>query len=273
MDQSSRRFGRYDITILHDGVFQAPADVLIHAGGDEARKQALAGWGKSAISVDVNCFLLRDDTGVTLVDAGTGASWGDAFGHARAALEATGVTPAQVQRVLISHLHGDHALGLFDGEAPYFPQAEIWVPQVELAFFTDEQARESLPASRRSGFVIAAKLQSLYGGRIRSFGEGEILPGIAARTLPGHTPGHTGFIVQDAQHSLLLWGDLVHVEDLQPEDPDVGLVYDLDPAAAVRSRHIILKEAARDGWVVSGGHITGFQRLEAVGDSYRLVPA
>lgn len=47
---------------------------------------------------------------------------------------AAGIQPDDVSRVILTHIHGDHALGLIDGDRPYFPKAEIWVPEADLAF-------------------------------------------------------------------------------------------------------------------------------------------
>lgn len=271
MDQQMRRFGLYDVSILRDGFFETSSDVLTHTVGEAAREDALARWGKPTIGIEVNCFLLRGPDGITLVDAGTGASWGDAFGHARTALVAAGVQPEQIDRVLITHLHGDHALGLFDGEKPYFPKAEIVVPKIDLAYFTDEAKRAAAPKARQGGFNIAANLQRLYGGRIRTVGQGEVLPGVEALLLPGHTHGHSGYLIEDAAHSLLLWGDVLHLMDLQATDPDVGLTFDLDGETAARTRHATLERAAREGWIVSGGHIEGFRTVRRSADGYELL--
>ncbi len=273
MDQQSRRVGQYEVLILRDGVFEAPADVLTHAAGESARAGAIARWGRPTISIDVNCFALRDSGGITLVDAGTGASWGDAFGHVRTALNTVGIDRSQVGRILITHLHGDHALGLFDGEEPYFPQAEILVPELDLAYFTDTVKQAATPKAKQGGFDIAGRLLRLYPDRVRAITEGEILPGIEALLLPGHTHGHSGYLIRDRAHSLLLWGDAVHLSDLQAADPDVGLAYDLDGAMASRTRHAILERAARERWIVSGGHVQGFREVKIAASGYATVPA
>ncbi len=274
MTQPARRFGRYDVTILHDGVFEAPIEVLTHAAGEAARQAALMQWGQPTLRIPVKCFLLRDADGLVLVDAGTGTSWGDAYGHARAALAALGIARDEIGRILITHLHGDHALGLFDGDRPYFPKARVLVPQADLSFFSDEAKRAETPDNRRGGFAIAATLQRLYDGRVEAVsGLQEILPGIDRVPLPGHTHGQSGYLVRDAARSLLLWGDALHLETLQASDPDIGLVYDLDGATAVRSRRDILNRASREGWLVSGGHIEGFRTVGRRGDGFMLSAA
>lgn len=268
-----RRFGGYDIVTLLDGVFEAPSDILIHQAGEAARTEAIARFGQPKIRIDVNCFLLRGADGITLVDAGTGSAWGAALGHARAALAAAGIAPEDVERVLITHLHGDHALGLFDGEEPWLPRAEIIVPQADFDHYRDEANRAATPEGRRGAFDITATLQRLYAGRIRPVAAGAVRPGIELVPLPGHSFGHSGYLVGDGGQSLLLWGDALHLGELQAADPDIGVIYDLDAARAARSRSDTLERAAAAGWTVSGGHITGFHQVRRQGTGYRLTPA
>jgi glyoxylase-like metal-dependent hydrolase (beta-lactamase superfamily II) len=273
MSQHARRFGAYDVSILHDGVFEAPLDVLIHAGGSARRDAAVALWAKPKVSIVVNVLALRGATGLTLVDAGTNRSWGEALGHAAASLAAAGIAPETVERVLLTHLHGDHALGLFDGDRAVFPNAEIVVPEAELGYYGDDAERARAPERRRSPFDIAARLKRLYDGRIRMVGEGPIIPGIASIALPGHSFGHSGYMIEDSAHSLLFWGDALHLSDLQAAEPDIGFVYDLDATAAVASRRRILAEAAAKGWIVAGSHIEGFRLVVPRAAGYELVPA
>lgn len=272
MSETWRRFGSYDVLALHDGIFEAPLDVLIHADGQVARDEAVARWGKPKISIAVNCFALNDADGISLVDAGTGPSWGKAMGHAPAAMASAGITPEQIRRVLITHLHGDHALGLFDGDRARFPNAEIIVPEADLAFFGEEANRAQTPQNRQGGFAIAATLKKHYAGRIRPAAAGAVRPGIALIPLPGHTFGHSGYLIE-GEEDLLLWGDALHLSDLQASDPDVGLVYDFDAATARASRRAILDRSAREGWIVSGGHVEGFRRVVENGSGYDLIPA
>lgn len=274
MDQQTRRFGLYEVSILHDGFYEAPIDVLTHAAGPAARDGAIASWGRPTLRIVVNCFLLRGPGGMTLVDAGTGTAWGEAYGHARTALEKLGVTREAVDRVLITHLHGDHALGLFDGEAPYFPHARVLVPATELSFFTDAEKRLSTPENRRGGFAIAETLLGLYPDRVDAIGTTEdVIPGVTLIPLPGHTHGQSGYRIENGGRDLLLWGDAVHLETLQAADPEVGLVFDFDGAIAVATRRDILARASDLGWIVSGGHVDGFKTVRRAGDAFELVPA
>jgi glyoxylase-like metal-dependent hydrolase (beta-lactamase superfamily II) len=274
MTNGMRRFGEYGLLHLLDGIFAPSSEVVIHPAGEDARQALRENLG-SQLRLEVNCFLLQGPDGIALIDAGTGDAWGPQLGHARAALREAGVAPEQVSRVLMTHLHGDHALGLLDGTTAWLPRAEILVPEVDLHYFTDPAARAALPVERQSAFGITAKLLHVYEGRVRTIPNGPVaaFPGIEAIPLPGHTPGHTGYLLRDEDRSLLVWGDMLHLFSEQAADPEAGLVYDLDPAQAVRTRHEMLARAAAEGWMVAGAHVSGFGVLEAAGAGYRVVPA
>jgi glyoxylase-like metal-dependent hydrolase (beta-lactamase superfamily II) len=274
MMHNARRFGRYTVTTLLDGIFAAPADVLIHAGGDAARNRLIEHRDGQGISIDVNCFVLQAPEGICLIDAGAADAFGPSLGKARAAMQAAGIRPEQIDRVLLTHIHGDHALGLLDGAAPWLPRAELLIPEADLAFFTDPAIRLAQPEDKRGPFDIATSLVQAYAGRLRGFAAGEIpgLPGIAALPLPGHTPGHTGYLVRGAEDSLLIWGDALHLQDEQTADPEIGLIYDTDPALALRTRRALLEQAAEEGWIIAGSHVTGFGRVQRTANAFCFTP-
>ncbi|MEJ1160845.1 MBL fold metallo-hydrolase [Prosthecomicrobium sp. N25] len=221
--------------------------------------------------LDVNAFALRLSGGITLVDAGGGPALGTGFGRIRPALAGMGIRPEDVEAVCLTHLHSDHAGGLFDEDRACFPRATVMVPAAELAFFTDPAARERTHPDRRSGFRMAAALTSAYDGRIRALPEGPVVPGLDCVALPGHTPGHAGYRLGEGAGALLLWGDVVHLPELQVADPDLGLVYDFDPALAAETRRSLLARCAGEQWIVAGGH-TGFGRVTSGGDGFAFEP-
>jgi glyoxylase-like metal-dependent hydrolase (beta-lactamase superfamily II) len=260
----------FEVIRLQDGVFEIPAESFLYVGDEAEGARIRAAKAGAGTPVPVNCFLLRGAAEVILVDAGTGNAWGPGLGQARAALAAEDVPPDAVDRVLLTHVHGDHALGLFDGDAPFFPRARIALPATELAFFTDAAARAATRPERQSVFDIAAMLVRLYAGRIDTFEGSEALPGITAIPLPGHTPGHTGYRLDTPEGGLLLWGDALHLAEAQPGDPRLGLIYDNDPALGAETRRAVLERAAREGLRVGGGHVPGFFRVVPDGDAFRL---
>ncbi|MBB4101933.1 AidB family quorum-quenching N-acyl homoserine lactonase [Allorhizobium borbori] len=269
----ARRFGPYEITTFIDGVYRAPIEHLAHATNAAVRDAAVAAWSGPTVDMDVNFFALSGPDGITLVDAGTGPFWGPELGLGRAALAAAGIEPGDVRRVLLTHLHGDHALGLFGEAGRFFPDADIFAPEPDLAFFSDAAVKETVPSYRRGGFDIAARLVATYGDRVKPISEGPVLRGIEAISMPGHTPGHFGYLIGEGAERLVLWGDLVHAPAFQLDDPDFCFVYDADPAQGAASRRSIFERAHREGWVASGGHVSGFVRVEKAGKGWRFVAA
>lgn len=269
----TKRFGSYDVSVLIDGVYKAPIEHLAHASSEAVRDAAVAAWGAPTVDMDVNLFLLTGPDGVTLVDAGTGPFWGPQLGLGRAALAEAGVRPEDVVRVLVTHLHGDHALGLFADDGAYFPKAEIFAPKADLDFFGNSALKETVPTYRRGGFDIAARLLATYGERVRPVEEGPVLPEIEAIAMPGHTPGHFGYLIGEGTDRLVLWGDLVHAPGLQLDDPDFCFIYDADAAQGAASRRSIFARASKEGWTASGGHVSGYVRVERAGEGWRFTPA
>ena len=115
-------------------------------------------------------------------------------------------------------------------------------------------------------------MKTHYAGRIHPAPPGLVRPGIRLIPLPGHTVGHSGYLIE-GEKSLLLWGDALHLSDLQASDPEIGFVYDFDAAGARASRRAILDRAAHEGWIVSGGHIEGFRRVVRIFSDHLSVPA
>ncbi len=268
MIQTTLSVGPYEVFVLVDGTYEAPIADLLHMEDADRRHRAVADWPGGRWSVDVNCFALSGPDGLILVDAGAGDHWGPAYGKATARLIEAGFQPEQVTAVLLTHIHGDHALGLLDGDKPRFPNADIYVPQGDLAWYGDADNLERTPPGIRGSFRTVGLLDAAYGVQVKPVNIGPVLPGISAIALPGHTPGHTGYLIHDDRRSLLLFGDVVHLDTLQFADPQFGFTYDLDPGQALHSRQTALDMAAREGWFVGGGHISGIRHIVRVGDGF-----
>ena len=250
-----RRFGPNTVEVIVDGMFSAPRTVLRHSGGEAALDALLARVSDEDLRIPVNAFLLRGAGGVTLIDAGCGTAWGEEFGGLRPALRERDLLPEAVDRVILTHVHSDHALGLLDGEEAYFPRAEVWVPGRDWQFFRDQAERAAARDSRRGGFDIAEQLARTYAGRLREIGLGEVMPGITLEQLPGHTPGHSGYRLEGPEGVLLILGDVLHFTRLQLSDPAVQTEWDVEGAVAEQTRRDVLARVKNNGWKVAGGHV------------------
>jgi glyoxylase-like metal-dependent hydrolase (beta-lactamase superfamily II) len=109
---------------------------------------------------------------------------------------------------------------------------------------------------------------------MRTVRDGEALPGVSATLLPGHTPGHTGWLIHSGLDGVLIWGDVVHLAAVQVPRPDAALVFDVDPKGARATRQRTFDRVAADRLRVAGAHLDfpGFGYIVRHGASYRFEP-
>jgi glyoxylase-like metal-dependent hydrolase (beta-lactamase superfamily II) len=114
-----------------------------------------------------------------------------------------------------------------------------------------------------------------YRGRTRTISGGEVAPGITMVALPGHTPGHSGYLIEGGGRRLFLGGDIVHLPTFQAAWPDANLLFDVDPPLARETRKQAFERVIAEDLEVGGGHVLapGFARVERAGTSYRIVPS
>jgi glyoxylase-like metal-dependent hydrolase (beta-lactamase superfamily II) len=271
-----RRVGEITVTALNDGHQDVAMSTVRGIPPQEAAAMLHAAFRPVPRRTTVNAFLLRVGGRVALVDAGCGPAK-PTVGRLGANLAAAGVAPEEVDTVLMTHLHPDHWGGLADpGGAARFPQAELKLHAEEHAYWHDDAAmmRLSDPATRQLFFLDARARLAAYRDRTSLFTAGEVFPGVTAVPLPGHTPGHTGFLVASGRDSLLIWGDIVHVQELQVPRPEVVMAVDVDPDRAAETRRRLFDRVATDRLAVAGMHLhfPALAHLARDGAGFRLVP-
>ncbi|MGI4802736.1 MAG: MBL fold metallo-hydrolase [Janthinobacterium lividum] len=272
-----RRVGEIVVTALSDGYLDGSLDVLRNIEATEAADLVRAAFRPVPRRTSVNCYLVRTAGRTVLIDTGCGDTMQATAGRLFANLDAAGVPLAEIDTILLTHMHGDHSNGLTDaaGQA-LFPNATVSMHAAEWAYWSDGS---NLAEVQRSGrgvpyFDTAQRQMAPYLDRLDLFESGEIAPGITAVPLPGHTPGHTGYRIGSGADSLLIWGDIAHVPEVQIPRPDVTVIYDVDPAQAEASRRRILAETAAAGQLLAGMHLhfPGYAHVTQDGTAYRLVP-
>jgi glyoxylase-like metal-dependent hydrolase (beta-lactamase superfamily II) len=253
-----RRVGEFLVTALHDGYQDVSMTTVLGIDPTEAVAILAAARRPVPRRTTVNTFLIRDGKRTILVDTGCGTRGAATVGQLMPNLAAAGLEASDIDVILMTHLHPDHFGGLIDAEGKaIFPRAELLLHEAEYAYWHDDDAmtRMADPARRSIFFINARKALMPYAGRLRTITAGEILPGITAVALPGHTPGHTGYRITSEDCSLLIWGDIVHVQELQVQRPEVTMLVDVDPPAAITTRRQLLTEMADRGGAVAGMHL------------------
>lgn len=251
------QIGDITVTALNDGQFEVPAAIVVGVSADQAESQLRASFRSLPPRITVSCFLVETEGRRVLIDAGTGGSRGAVLGHAGEKLATLGTPPESIDTILLTHGHIDHLGGLTDAAGkPVFERAELLIHEIEAEFWTSESIYGRTPEERRGAFDVARRVLSAYSARTRRIKDGEaVAPGLTARLLPGHTPGHSGCLIASGKESLLMWTDVVHLPGIQFERPDVGLTFDVDVEQARATRARVFDEAAADRLLVAGIHL------------------
>ena len=269
------KLGDVTITALLDGHLPIPASIF--SGYDAARaEETLAGSFYQAnaqgLEIPVNGYLVERAGVYTLIDTGTAQLMGPDLGGLHAALAAAGVDTADITTVLLTHIHPDHAGGLVspDGTAA-FANAELVVDETEWGFWHDDAVLASVPEDSRGFFQMARNSVAPYADRLKPFsGEAQVAPGLTALPLPGHTPGHSGFMLDTGAAPLLFWGDVVHSTALQFANPEWTIPFDVDQPLAAETRKAMFDRAAADDLLVTGMHLDfpGLGRVRRAGAGF-----
>ncbi|HEX4828683.1 MAG TPA: MBL fold metallo-hydrolase [Xanthobacteraceae bacterium] len=270
MTAQKRKIGDIEVTALSDGVLATSLDVVL--GMDRAECERLAGKkAGDGVHIAVNAFLLKLQGKWALVDTGSGNTMGPTLGKLPDNLRALGVAPEEVTAVFLTHIHPDHSNGLVDeaGRAIY-PNAQLILHEAEARFWLDRDEASGQNERIRRNIAKAAVTTAPYRQRMRGVREGEAMAGVSAVPLPGHTPGHTGWLIASGKASLLIWGDLVHLASVQIPRPQTGLVFDVDPQAACATRLRIFDRVAADRLTVAGAHMDfpGFGTIVRKGSGF-----
>jgi glyoxylase-like metal-dependent hydrolase (beta-lactamase superfamily II) len=218
---------------------------------------------------EVAAWVIEGDGGHTLVDTGIDtppARWAlrEAAGH-------VGVTPESLEYVVLTHAHPDHCWGLMsENGSRNFPNAQIYIAQSDLEFWTDDR-RAGTPAE---GSMLAAKKNLLPNrDRIVFYSDGkEVIPGVQAMLTPGHTVGHTSFVINSGDKSLFLTGDLIH-HVILIEKPQMEVAFDTDPKQGVQTRIKMMDMLAAQRMLTLVYHLPwpGLGHFAKQGEGFRFI--
>lgn len=274
--------GDYEVTALHDGSAAIDSS-LLH--GDPALIQSLLARSfqndPKNVSATVQGFLVNTGSKLVLIDTGAGGHWGPpALGKLVQNLKASGYKPEQVDLVLLTHLHADHAGGIYKNGKRVFPNATVMMKKADADFWLSKEIMAKAPEEAKIFFKVAQDGAAPYiaAGKWKPFeGMDEIVPGITPYAIPGHTPGHTGYMISSKGQSLLVWGDVAHVIAVQMPHPEIGIDFDSDGATAIKTREDLLVKLAADKTMIAAPHMPfpglGRVRKADTGVGYDWVPA
>ncbi len=202
-------------------------------------------------AMDYFMWLLRAEDRVILVDTGYDDVEAADRGRPirldpRAALRPFGIVPEQVDTVIVTHLHYDHAGGLH-----LFPNAHLHMQAAEMAFATGPcMCHDTLRAPFTAGHICEA-VRRLHAGKLTFHdGDGVVADGVTVHRIGGHSRGLQAVRVRCDAGNLVLASDAAHYyENFQKRKP-FPIVVDL--ADMLAGFDTIQRLASRPELVIPG---------------------
>lgn len=241
-------------------------------------------WGKqrepddhNRIELAMNVLLVQDGNRTVLVDSGAGTDWTEKERaiyrleprSAEDMLAPAGLEPEDVDIVVSSHLHFDHAGGntVTDGDGvlrPAFPEAQYVFlrGEIETATHTNERTR---------GSYLSKAFEPLLAepDRVRVVDDGAwVTPWLELRVARGHTPDMAIAVLRGGDRPVGFLADLVPTASHVPYPWIMG--YDLEPLETLAAKKRVLPEAHRDRWIVVFEHDARLPVAELIEDDGKL---
>lgn len=272
------QLGAFQVVALLDGTHPFPVDTVMTNISQQQALQDLADADlKLPVQGSINAFLINTGSKLILIDSGAGALYGDCCGKLLDHLRAAGYRPEQVDEVLITHLHKDHAGGINARGRAVFPNAVLRLSQAEADYWLDPANKAGAPAFLASFFDAAQAAVAPYrtAGRLQPYRDFGLLEnGIEALPAPGHTPGHASYLITSEGQQLLVWGDIVHVAPIQLPHPTATVKYDSSAASAQATRAALLQRTSTQHLTVAAAHIAfpGLGHIRLHHGEYEWIP-
>jgi glyoxylase-like metal-dependent hydrolase (beta-lactamase superfamily II) len=205
-----------------------------------------------------------------LIDAGFGPrAGGDGSlvgGQLPSQLRRFGLGFDDIGVIAISHLHGDHTGWLADADGnPLFRHAQVYLGAKDWEYFVDSGGG---PAGM-DPYIRQALVTTAEAGRVTLLdGDAQVAVGVSRLSGPGHTPGHSLYLLEDEGERAILFGDAIYCPQ-QLTDTDWAATSDVDPAVARATRERYLRELEQDGGLAVGCHFPGLKAGRVLSGAWR----
>ena len=254
------RFGEIEVLHIHGGNFYLDGGAMFGVVPKTLWEKKAPADERNRIRLAANSLLLRAKGKTILVETGNGTKWDPKLRNIygiedgnplKNSLARAGVAPEDIDLVINTHLHFDHAGGntrFTDGrDVPAFLNARYVVQRAELdhAMNPNERDRASYFADRFVPITAAGQWQLVDG-------DVEIVPGVSVVRIPGHNADIQAVKITGAGRTLLFVADLLPTRHHIPLAWMPG--YDLYPLQTLETKRRRIAEIVRQGWIVAFGH-------------------
>lgn len=256
------KFGEFELFVVSDGTFRLDGGAMFGTIPKVLWERTNPADDRNRIVMGLNCLLIRTSTENILVDTGLGTGYDEKFAFLYGvdksqtdllgSLAAAGVQAADINKVILTHLHFDHGGGncFRDKNGEFkstFPNAIYYINEGELAY-----AKEPDPRSKPSYLPYTWEPLEKQGQVGLISGNKEVAPGVTVLSAPGHTPNHQIVTVKSDGLTACFLADLVPTPSHLKTHYVMG--FDLDALTAMKNKEQVLKQAQAENWLLVFEH-------------------
>lgn len=272
------KVGEAIITTILDGYIDVLPEYWVNFSEKELRQALSQNFlnPNMPLRISVNAYLINTGNQLIAIDTGADAFFGPPAGKYAENIKAAGIDPKDIDIVLLTHMHPDHIGGLIAGGKTVFPNAKIIGNSIEHNYWMNKTHQSNAPDFAKPWFDAVQTMTEKYGERLSFFeGEKEVIPGIYAVNLYGHTPGHSGFVFTSGNESIFFWADITDQPAFQMNHPERTLVFDIDKKAGQKARMKAIELAASEKLQIAGSHVTfpSFGHVAKTPNGYHFIPS
>jgi glyoxylase-like metal-dependent hydrolase (beta-lactamase superfamily II) len=264
----TRRIGDMTIHALDAGSQRLDGGAMFGVVPKPLWEKRIPADARNRIPLSMRCLLVETPDALVLIDNGAGNKederFSDIYGIDNAAVQAghatrledalaeAGFAAADVDVVVDTHLHFDHAGGntrrMPDGSVTLsFPNARYVVQrgEWEWAHLRNERIQASYLPLNFDPVMEAGRFDLIEG-------DVEIVPGVSALRTPGHTPHHQSILIRSGGETACFLADVIPTSAHLPLPWIMG--YDVEPLVTLESKRTLLEQARVEQWLLVFEH-------------------
>lgn len=272
------KVGSIEATVVSDGPLSIGVPTRTFRGPSEAELANMMTerfLPTDNVVLDQNSLVINTGDKLILFDTGMSSIKppNTKVGMLPQSLKQAGIDPGDIDAIVLTHPHIDHSGGMVAADGSrLFPNAQVYMTEADHEFWLDDK-RMGTPAEGSA--KTARKNLPAYRDRMIFIKDGqEVVPGVQAMLTPGHTVGHTVFLITSGGKTIANIGDVAH-HTVLIEKPRIEVTFDTDSKQGAESRVKLLDMLAAQKIPMLGYHMPwpGIGHVAKQGDGFRYVPS
>lgn len=251
------KFGPFTISVYNHGFFRLDGGAMFGTVPKTIWSKLAPPDDDNRIRLAARSLIIRSEDRVFMVDAGIGDRWTDKLRRIYDIQprpdEGADFEPDSVTDIILTHLHFDHARGIFRARSEAEGEVDLRYPEARVYVQAANYENAKTPNARERVSYIAEDVKLLERTRlVLTSGSQEVYPGIWVHRRDGHTRGHQWVEVKSGDASLVFPSDMVPTSRHLPLPYLMG--YDVCAETLLEEKEELLSRAVAERWILVFGH-------------------